>query len=131
MSTRAIIIVRDGEEELRFYRHSDGYPAGVKNTLGKFMKALKAGLIRDNIGQAAGWLVVLGHNEYLNSGSPGTSKEPAEGMYGWKCGAYEPVAHKENMGEEFTYIINIKTKKMTTINMSKSKAYIEKKMQTA
>ena len=62
MSTRANIVIKDEYSELWFYRHSDGYPEGTLPTLTEFLDAVKAGLIRNNVSQAAGWLIIIGHN---------------------------------------------------------------------
>ena len=65
MSTRANIIIKDSwGNELFFYRHSDGYPDGTLPTLEKFVKWVKEGRIRDHAGQAAGWLIIIGADEY-------------------------------------------------------------------
>ena len=69
MSTRASIIIKDEDEKLIFYRHSDGYPTGTMPTLNKFLELVKSGKIRDNVGQSAGWLIILGALEYEPSGS--------------------------------------------------------------
>jgi hypothetical protein len=85
MSTRCQVVLKQGEKELWFYRHSDGYPEGVLPSLTKFVDWVREGKLRDNIGQNAGWLVVLGHDEY---GSP--SPDEGEKWRNWKVGAYEP-----------------------------------------
>ena len=65
MSTRASILIKDSNgDSLWFYRHSDGYSEGAMPTLTKFMQAVKDGIVRDNVGQASGWLVLLGSEEY-------------------------------------------------------------------
>lgn len=53
MSTRCNVIIKDEDQKLIFYRHSDGYPGGVKDSLNLFMQFLKEGRIRDNVGQAS------------------------------------------------------------------------------
>lgn len=60
MSTRCNIIVKDGRDELIFYRHSDGYPEGAMPTLETFLALVKEGKVRSNVSQAAGWLILLG-----------------------------------------------------------------------
>lgn len=85
MSTRCnVVITDDCDRELWFYRHSDGYPSGVQETLHKFMKYVQDGLIRDNVSQASGWLIIIGHAEY-------EYKEPDRGPFNWKVGSYEPT----------------------------------------
>ena len=116
MSTRAQVVIKDAEaNELWFYRHSDGYPEGVTPTLNKFMAWLKAGRIRDNVEQAAGWLIVLGHLEY--SGKPWSPVgEPDDGKsgLGWKVGAYEPCACRAPHGDiEYLYTLDLDTKTIT------------------
>lgn len=64
MSTRANIVIKDRHDKLFFYRHSDGYPEGTLPTLNKFIDWVKSGKIRDNVSQAAGWLIILGALEY-------------------------------------------------------------------
>jgi hypothetical protein len=108
MSTRCNIIVKgDFDEELIFYRHSDGYPDGALPLLNKFVELVQKGQIRSNVGQASGWLVLLGAVEYQTltpTCFPGGGKE----KYGtnhkivgdaidsfipgyWKCGSIEPT----------------------------------------
>lgn len=101
MSTRANIIIKDGSDrKLIFYRHSDRYPEGALPTLKKFMSWVKDGRIRDNAGQAAGWLILIGAEEYGSVYVGGgkympkkslTEPDPNDDMMGWKCGAYEPT----------------------------------------
>jgi hypothetical protein len=64
MSTRANIVIKDKHSQLIFYRHSDGYPEGTLPSLKKFMSWVKAGTIRNNVSQAAGWLIMVGAQEY-------------------------------------------------------------------
>ncbi len=126
MSTRANIIIKDGDEKLIFYRHSDGYPSGTLPMLYTFIEWIMAGKIRDNIQQAAGWLIVLGAIEYQNIpahetkqvevglGNPtedrfveGSVKEPKH----WKVGAFEPTTciHYDIA---YLYTIDLKTRKI-------------------
>ena len=126
MSTRAQIIITDGQDELWFYRHSDGYPEGTMPTLEKFLSWVKEGKIRNNVEQAAGWLVLIGAKEYsteLVSSSAGKSEwkekenlfEPPEGdrMTGWKCGAYEPCCPEMHGDIEYLYTVDLKKLKIT------------------
>ena len=111
MSTRANIKLTDEfGDTLWFYRHSDGYPEGAMPTLNKFLDYVKDGKIRDNVGQAAGWLILLGHQEYQAEGY--ATPEPRGGGYGWKVGAIEPTTG-EHGDIEWLYTINLKTKKIT------------------
>ncbi len=103
MSTRCNIIIKDACSKLYFYRHSDGYPEGAMPVLEKFLALVKAGKIRDNVGQAAGWLIILGASEYdvhgysssdvNKAGDPRNSllNEVAADPKGWKVGSIEPT----------------------------------------
>ncbi len=104
MSTRANVVIKEGKKKLYFYRHSDGYPEGVADTLNQFMQWLKDGTIRDNLMQAAGWLVVIGHREY--------EAYTSDAMR-WKAGAYEPTTgiHPD---VEYIYTIDLETKTLKT-----------------
>lgn len=97
MSTRCSLIVRDSYgDSLAFYRHSDGYPSGVAQSLGEFLKLIREGKIRDNVTQACGWLIVIGYDEYKDLPGHGNldalraDSEPT--LSGWKVGAWEPTA---------------------------------------
>jgi hypothetical protein len=126
MSTRANIVVKsDGEIDAWFYRHSDGYPDGALPLLNKFMDWLKARKIRDNISQACGWLIVLGHHEYRSAANKPDGEdgkywlpqfEPQGETYtsGWKVGAIEPT---DGIHEDIEYLYTIDlTKKTLTYN---------------
>ena len=105
MSTRAAIIIRDQHnDELCFYRHSDGYPEGTMPSLEKFLGWVKDGRIQNSVEQAAGWLIMLGASEY------NTAREPIIGdNMGWKVGAYEPAT--EIHGDcDFLYVIDLHSK---------------------
>lgn len=109
MSTRAQIIVTDGEDAQWFYRHCDGYPDGTMPTLKKFMGWVKEGKIRDNVLQAAGWLVILGHIERCQDLKQNFG-EPED----WEVGSYEPCPYKKQHGDiEYLYTVNLKTKRIT------------------
>lgn len=87
MSTRAQILVKDSfGSELLFYQHSDGYPDGVLPTLYKFIDKVKAGKIRNNTEQAAGWLIVLSREELLKQNPDNDQCN----IYGWKASYIEP-----------------------------------------
>ena len=88
MSTRANIKLVDGKETLWFYRHSDGYPKVALELLTTFMGQVAKGEFRDNLSQAGGWLVVLGHHEYALDRC-----SAYDGMR-WKVGSIEPTTGK-------------------------------------
>ncbi len=107
MSTRANIILKDGDEQLFFYRHSDGYPEGALPLLEKFLEMVKNRNLRDNLSQSAGWLIMLGAIEYNSilpyklqpENYPGqkrysdlsTVRPPANNGSDWKVGSIEPT----------------------------------------
>ena len=110
MSTRANIVIKDEYDKLWFYRHSDGYPEGTLPTLEKFMNALKDGTIRNNVNQAAGWLILLGAEEYdvkPDFTSPNYKRDGRE--KDWKCGAYEPTTGQHG-DIEYLYTIDLEKK---------------------
>jgi len=100
MSTRANIIIQDNYDKLYFYRHSDGYPDGTLPTLNQFLEKVKSGEIRNNTSQAAGWLIVIGHEEYK------------EYQPDWKVGAYEPTTGIHG-DVEYIYTIDLEKKEIT------------------
>lgn len=123
MSTRAQIkIIDEYGQELWFYRHSDGYPEGTMPTLQKFIDWVRAGKIRDNVEQAAGWLILIGAEEYnktmvVVNGSyervlKTTLTSPSDdNLSGWKCGAYEPCACRDYHGDiEYFYTVSLAKK---------------------
>jgi len=112
MSTRANIIIKDEYSKLYFYRHSDGYPKGAMPTLSKFLDLVKTGKIRDNVGQASGWLIILGHEEYLDGNKPLEPK--IGGGIRWKVGAIEPTGNIHG-DIEFLYIIDLVKKEIQVI----------------
>lgn len=94
MSTRANVIIKDDFGKLYFYRHSDGYPEGALPTLEKYVEKIKSGRIRRDAMQSAGWLILLGYDEYKHH-------QPD-----WKVGAYEPCPCITG-GIEYLYIIDL------------------------
>lgn len=110
MSTRANIVVKDGHDEIWFYRHSDGYPEGTLPTLEKFMKRVASGEYRDNASQSAGWLIIIGNEEYKKY------------AYDWKVGAYEPTT-KQHGDIEWLYTLDLKNKCIRYKNVYEDKEY--------
>lgn len=111
MSTCANIIIKDFDyrpRELIFYRHSDGYPDCTLPTLDVFMQYVADGKIRDNVGQAAGWLILIGADEYFGRMRHQNLAVPDEhrNHNGWKCGAYEPTTYIHR-DIAFCYILNL------------------------
>lgn len=117
MSTRANIVVTDSDtwgNPIWFYRHSDGYPEGAMPTLQKFMEWVREGRIRNNAGQAAGWLVLIGAAEYdtFYTVADGRKKKPTlmQPVSGeWKAGAYEPTRGLHG-DIEYLYVVDVEAK---------------------
>lgn len=119
MSTRANVIIKDENETFYFYRHSDGYPSGVADTLNKFVKAVNNGMLRANAGQSAGWLILLGADEYnVSMDGFGNGDTPAS-MMPWKVGAYEPTIDVHG-DIEYLYVIALENNKATCYVMDKN-----------
>jgi len=125
MSTRCQIKIVDESQELWFYRHSDGYPSSVMPDLRKLLAWVKEGKLRDNVEQTAGWLVLLGAQEYayeavfqrdhtLNIPVDLHRKEPEFTMTGWKVGAYEPCPCRDFHDDiEFFYVLDLHAKTLS------------------
>lgn len=128
MSTRANIILKDGKDELFFYRHSDGYPEGALPLLEKFLEMVKNKNLRDNLSQSAGWLIMLGAIEYNSIlpyklmpeayegqkryGDLSTIRPPADNGCDWKVGSIEPTTGIHG-DIEWLYTIDLNKKKIT------------------
>ena len=109
MGTRCNIkITDDYGGELWFYRHSDGYPECVLPSLEPLMDRLRAGLLRDNVGQFGGWLIVIGNKEYNRTRGLPTKR----GLKTWKCGAYE-LTTGQHGDIDYLYHINLLTQTLT------------------
>ena len=118
MSTRCNVIIADKWTDpvrpIIFYRHDDGYPEGVKDTLDQFVGYARDGKIRDDALQAGGWLVILGAREIEKHNYHGGSPEgEGETGMGWKVGTYEP-ATGINSDAEYVHIVDLVTKTWET-----------------
>lgn len=114
MSTRANIVIKDSNgDKLIFYKHSDGYERHTMPILNTFLDKVKSGEIRDNVGQAAAWLLLIAREEYLKDNESLKALFPNSSMRSdWKFGYIEPTTciHGDI---EYLYTINLKTKKIT------------------
>jgi len=128
MSTRSQVIIKDAYDEQWFYRHSDGYPSGNLPQLQKLIKWYDEGLIRDNVEQSAGWLILIGAREYdhyheFENGKvrkipkDDICKPSKKDLSSWKCGSYEISVPREHGDIEYLYIINIEDKTLTIKRM--------------
>ena len=128
MSTRANVVIKDSCTELWFYRHADGYPEGVLPSLNVFLEWIKNGWIRKNVTQSAGWLILIGADEYkdekLNPDFPSDKgrydpdkykglcpSEPGNNIPGWKVGAYEPT-HGKHGDVEYIYYVDLENQEI-------------------
>lgn len=102
MSTRANVIIKDNYDKLYFYRHSDGYPEGTLPTLERLVGMYNSGQIRKNVPQSAGWLILIGADEYNVT----LDIDPEDDFMGWKVGAYEPTTGIHG-DIEYLYIIDL------------------------
>jgi len=109
MGTRCNINITDANgSELWIYRHSDGYPEQVLPQLNELMNKVKEGLLRDNVSQFTGWLIVIGNKEYNRT----RNLPKRQGFNSWKCGAYEPTTG-EHGDIDFMYWVNLEHKTVT------------------
>lgn len=107
MGTRANIVIKDNYDELIFYRHSDGYPESVEPDLQELLAKVKVGILRDNVSQFSGHLILKGHEEYRDAGFLDSD------FMSWKVGAYEPTTciHEDI---EFKYTLDLANKTLKT-----------------
>ena len=140
MSTRCQVVVKDSYgNELWFYRHSDGYPDGVKKSLSIFLNWLKTDKIRNNVGQAAGWLIILGAIEYQTLPTncfPEAGKELWEmdntnifnamnfSPVDWQIGAYEPSVSRQHGDIKYLYTIDLAKKEIKVKDIYQKKEQI-------
>ena len=116
MSTRTNIVVRDKYSSLWFYRHSDGYPEGAMPVLQTFISWLRRDLIRNNVSQSAGWLIILGAIECNAIPTTGQERKSdyklpksLEAPKDFKCGSIEPTHHVHG-DIEYLYVIDLNAK---------------------
>jgi len=114
VSTRCNIKITDGCDTLWLYRHSDGYPSCVKPILVNFLEHVKDGIIRDNVEQATGWLIIYGAAEYNGDRALVDHVPTKEGYSGWKVGAFEPATGQHG-DIEYLYHVNLKTKELRVL----------------
>lgn len=105
MSTRCNIKVKDESDTLWFYRHSDGYPEVALEPLERFMQFVADGKIRDNVGQACGWLTEFGRQEY----SVNVEDLNSNDGWSWKIGSIEPTTGIHG-DIEYLYTLDLKDK---------------------
>jgi len=107
-------------KQLIFYRKTDGNPEAIMPVLQVFLKWIMEGRLRNNLGRAGVWLVLLGGIEnnvipkFLSFkdklGPDELKKLPLPNF--WKCGSFEPAASLSG-DIDFLYEIDIKEVKLT------------------
>jgi len=117
MSTRCQVIIKNDYGKIWFYRHCDGYPEGVKDSLELFCYMVKKKLLRNNVEQSCGWLVLIGRMEYVGINKifklPNYTDDLSD--Y-WKIGSYEP-SMKRHGDIEYLYTVDLKSLKVTEVNL--------------
>jgi hypothetical protein len=112
-------------KQLVFYRQADGSPEAIMPVLNVFLKWIKEGKLRGNLGQCGGWLTILGAIEYnnipkflyfkekLGFSELNTIQMPKV----WRCGSFEP-APAISGDIDFLYEIDINEAKLTVKKVS-------------
>lgn len=77
-------------------------------TLNKFLDLVKSGKIRNNLSQSAGWLILIGAEEYGTDINNLDKKGLA-----WKVGAYEPTTAQHG-DIDYLYTIDLQEKTIKT-----------------
>lgn len=133
MSTRCMVAIK-GELSpyniIHFYRHSDGYPEGVAPSIKKYLEYVSRDLIRKNAEQSAGWLLIIGMQEYLGQYSHSNEKTlvkditPTNAISGYKIGAYE-LATQFHSDIEYGYIVDISFGKVIQLTRDEYQSYMD------
>ena len=118
MGTRANIKVIDTrcEDVLWFYKHEDGDPNSMLPLLKKFMLKIVNGKLRDNVCQAAGWLVLFGRNEMLASIRRLRKKGFDVSGSEWKIGYIQPTTDQHS-DIEFLYTLDLNNKTISVCKL--------------
>jgi hypothetical protein len=112
-------------KQLFFYRQSDGNPEGVLPVLKVFLRWIKEGRLRSNLGQCGSLLIILGAIEYNvipkflhfkeKLGANELNKIPLPKI--WKGASFEPT-NSIHGDIEFLYEIDITEAKLTVKKVS-------------
>jgi hypothetical protein len=102
MGTRAQVVFKQGSRRLWFYRSEDGYPKVVIKSLQKLVGIIDKHKIR-YIDRAAGWLVVIGRDELLNSDQQILAVNPDwVPVDNGRVGTYEPCS--TGLSKDISYL---------------------------
>jgi hypothetical protein len=112
-------------KQLFFYRQSDGNPERVLPVLRVYMKWIREGKLRNNLGKCAGWLTILGAIEYNNIPKYLYFKEKLGYVElntilmprNWRCGGFEPATGIHG-DIEYLYEIDINNLELTVKKVS-------------
>jgi hypothetical protein len=117
MSTRANVIIRQGNDNIVFYRHSDGYPEVTGKDLKEFVKGY-ASKFRNNVTQSAGWLIIHGRENWIKQQEILTKRYGSLGTaYAWKCGDYE-ITTELHGDIDYVYTIDLDKGILETQNVN-------------
>jgi len=100
MSTRASIQIIDGDDVFYFYQHSDGYPEGLGEWLGRCLQLPKVQDCKDDPEYLAGVLMMEVNRDYIERNLRLPDMIPATFVHG---------------DEAYTYQIDAKTLEMKTL----------------
>lgn len=82
MSTRASVKVFEGNHELYFYQHSDGYSDGLGETLKEFLSSAKAISQKGDIEYFCGVMLMEVNRDYIERKLSLPDLMPAVGVHG-------------------------------------------------
>lgn len=102
MSTRASVIVKDANDKLFFYQHSDGYPDGLGKTLVEFLESDKAKKQKYDLEYFAGVMLMEVNRDYIENNLSLPDLVPALGLHG---------------DESYQYIIDVDNFILETIKL--------------
>jgi hypothetical protein len=127
-SKKSLEIVKS--KRLIFYRKADGNPEAILPVINVYMRWIRAGKFRNNLGKSGSWLAILGgiENNVIPKFLSFKDKLGPEELNSipmpnfWKSGSFEPV--NEICGDiDFLYEIDINEAKLTIKKVS----YIDEK----
>jgi hypothetical protein len=117
-------------KQLIFYRKADGNPEAIMPVLNVYMRWIRAGKFRNNLGKSGSWLTILGgiENNIIPKFLSFKDKLGPEELNNlpmpnfWKSGSFEPV--NAICGDiDFLYEIDINESKLTIKKVN----YVEEK----
>ena len=91
-----------GKPPILIYRHSDGYPDGVEQTVRKFLSIAEASPYRDDASRLSPWLLLLGTREYSQYARAKDWKDYDDSLLKHPFGAYNAPNIEAFMGSSFT-----------------------------